>query len=193
MWDTCVSRSSAEESKETAQPDLPRQEGETGASRFAVRVPYRKVMVTYDGSLSSEKAFDVGRAIAQEFNAKLLVLGISPLPPNPSVLDLQSRIDDIRERFSRRFYKIRLDGMNDGLQIDTMLALGDAGELTRHSAERFHAHLIVVGDLNHSSVLGATNIAEKVSVLRLDRSSGTALSREEICRAVPAGTQQEKE
>ena len=144
MWDTDTSPS-AQESERKTHSDPPAGEGTRTIDRSAIQASCKKIMLTCDGSSFAEKAFQVARKIAQESSGKLLIIGVAPLPPNPGITDLENSIDQARERFSRKFYKIRLDGMNEGLQIETMLALGDADELTRRNAERFHAGLLVTG------------------------------------------------
>jgi hypothetical protein len=111
----------------------------------ATQIPYKKVMLVYDGSPFSEKALEVALTMAEEFNAKLLIVGVVALPERVSIADLQETVNQAHELFSKKFYKIRLEGTNAGLQIETMIALGDAGELTRYNADRFRSHLIVLG------------------------------------------------
>lgn len=193
MWDIHVSLSPVEESIEKAHPNLPTRDGATGTSHSEIRIPCKKIMLTYDGSLLSEEAFQVARTIAQEFNAKLLILGVAPLPADPNISELQNRIEDARQRFSRRLYKIRLDGMNDGLQIETTVALGDACELTRRIAERFHAHLIVIGHESHKAGLSMSGSTQEVTIVRFGASARAVLRREGIRLSKPTGTNREIE
>ncbi len=191
MWDTGVSPSPAEESGRSRRRDQPDAEGVCPVDRSAIQNSCKKVMLTCDGSSFAEKAFQVARTIAQELGARLFIIGVGPLPPNPSIADLGSSIDQARERFSRRFYKVRLDGMNEGLQIETMLALGDAGELTWRNAERFRAHLIVVGCASFRPAAGSITRAEEVPLFQVNSNPHAGSSKDEICG--PVRTSQEIE
>jgi hypothetical protein len=55
----------------------------------SIRIPYEKTLLTYDGSPSAEKALQVALTIVDEFNARLLIMGVGPLPPVPNAADLQ--------------------------------------------------------------------------------------------------------
>lgn len=145
MWDTYVLPLPSAGSDQEIETDLSARSREFTADHPAVHLPYKKVMLAYDGSPFSEKALDVALTITRELGAKLLIVGVAPLPERASMADLQETVDRAHKLLSRKFYKIRLDGMNEGLQIETMIALGDAGELTRSNAERFRSHLIVLG------------------------------------------------
>ncbi len=191
MWDTDASPSSTQESDRNTKGDQPTREGICTVDRSMIRISCKKVMLTCDGPSFAEKAFQVARTIAQELSASLLIIGVAPLPPNPGIADLGNTIDRARERFSRRFHKIRLDGMNEGLQIETMLVLGDADELTWHNAERFHADLIVSGCSSLRVVAGGINRAQEVPLVRVHPNSRARSSKDDICE--PIRTNQEIE
>ena len=191
MWETDISSSLAQESDRSAKGDQPARKGVCTLDRSAIPISCKNIMLTCDGSPFAEKAFQVARTIAQDLGARLLIIGVAPLPPNPGIADLEHTIDQARERFSRRFYKIRLDGMNEGLQIETMLALGDAGELTWRNAKRFRAHLIVGGCPSLSPASGSNTRAEEVPLFHVGSSSRAGSKKEEVC--VPLPTNQEIE
>jgi nucleotide-binding universal stress UspA family protein len=133
--------------------------------RSSNRVAVRKVILAYDGSRPAEKALDLALSVTRSFKARLHIVGIAALPHTSSAADLQTIIEQVRKRFSKKFFEIRLNAMNEGLQVETMLALGDPVELTLGNAERFHAGLIVMGYPGFSAPpsLGPTALLEKVS------------------------------
>ena len=192
MWDTAVSPSSTQQSNQRTSSDLP-QESASTLDCNAIPTPCKKVLLSYNNSSAAEKALPVARRIAKEQGAKLIILGVSPLAPRPGVADLESRVDQARERFSKKFYKIRLAGMNEGLQIETLIALGDASELTWRSAERFHAHLIVVGCPEFREAPGGTDLEEKVSVVRVAAESRSVSGGKQMCLCAPSLSNQEIE
>jgi nucleotide-binding universal stress UspA family protein len=133
--------------------------------RNSNRLPVKRVILAYDGSRSAEKALDLALSVTRSFKARLHIVGIAALPHASSATDLQTIIERARKRFSKRFYEIRLNAMNEGLQVETMLTLGDPVELTLGNAERFHAGLIVMGYPGFSPPpsLGPTALLEKLS------------------------------
>jgi nucleotide-binding universal stress UspA family protein len=151
MWETFASPFLAHELVGETDADQSRARSVCSTDHSSLQTRYKKIMLTYDGSPLADKALEVALELAQQFKAKLLIVGVEPLPPQPGITDLQKRIDQARERFSSKFYAIRLNGMNDGLQVETMLVLGKSGELTRYNAARFHARLIVMGIQRTSS------------------------------------------
>ena len=108
-------------------------------------VSAKKVILAYDGSRSSGKALDLALSVTRSFKARLHIVGIASLPPTFRAVNLQTVIEQFRTRFSKKFYKIRLNAMNEGLQVETMLMLGNPVELILGNAERFHAGLIILG------------------------------------------------
>ncbi len=112
---------------------------------FLNRVFVNKVILAFDGSRSSEKALDLALSVTRSFKARLHIVGIASLPPTSSAANLQTIIERVRKRFLKKFYEIRLNAMNEGLQVETMLTLGDPVVLILGNAERFHAGLIIVG------------------------------------------------
>jgi nucleotide-binding universal stress UspA family protein len=187
MQDTSVLPSLAQESNRSTKANLPREVAYP-ANRDAVQIRGKKVMLVYDSSSFAETALEVARTMAQELSAKLLIICVVPLPTNSNIADLETSVDQARQRFSKKFYRIRLDGMNEGLRIETMLALGDAGELSRRNAERFQIHLIVVGSPGVSAILRSVTRTQEV---RLDSSSRTLPNREQDGLCGPARTSQE--
>jgi nucleotide-binding universal stress UspA family protein len=128
-------------------------------------VAVRKVILAYDGSRPAEKALDLALSVTRSFKARLHIVGIAALPHTSSAADLQTIIERVRKRFAKKFYEIRLNAMNEGLQVETMLTLGDPIELTLGNAERFHAGLIVMGYPGFSAPpsLEPTALLEKLS------------------------------
>jgi nucleotide-binding universal stress UspA family protein len=127
--------------------------------------PFRRILLLHDSSPGAEKVLDLGLDVARCFKAKLLILGVGPLPDGSDVSELHTAIEDLRVRLSRKFYEIRLSAMNEGLWVETMLALGDAAELTLRNAERFRASLIIVGTqaVSRLSASGMRSVPDAVS------------------------------
>jgi nucleotide-binding universal stress UspA family protein len=108
-------------------------------------LPFRKVVVGYDGSRQSQKALGRARDLARTIGAKLLIVGVGQLPASDGLTSLQKAVEDARERYGEVFYRLRLQGMNEGQQVDTLLSLGYGLDGFLRTAERLHADLIVIG------------------------------------------------
>jgi nucleotide-binding universal stress UspA family protein len=126
---------------------------------------FRRILLLHDSSPGAEKVLDLALDVARYFKAKLLILGVGPLPDRSHVCELHTVVEDARVRLSRKFYEIRLSAMNEGLWVETMLALGDAAELTLRNAERFRASLIIVGtqEVSRLSASGMRSVPDAVS------------------------------
>jgi len=111
------------------------------------QAPFRRILLLYDGSPASEEAISLALDMVRCFKAKLLIVGTTPLPDRSNVSELKAIIEDVRARLSRKFFEIRLKSMNEGLWVETMLAVGDPAELAARNAERFRASLIIVGGM----------------------------------------------
>jgi len=133
-------------------------------NRVLHRAPFRRILLLYDSSLNAEKTLELGLDVARRFKAKLFIIGVAPLPDRPDSSELHTAIEDTPTLLSRKFYEVRLDAMNEGLCVETLLALGDAAELALHNAERFRASLIIVGTLEVSAPTpsGARPVADAV-------------------------------
>ncbi len=68
---------------------------------------FRKILVGYDGSESSERAVDVAIDLAQCTDAEILVLAVAR-PPEPATrVEVDAVLDDAKEHFSDGFIKVR--------------------------------------------------------------------------------------
>jgi len=134
-------------------------------TRVLHHAPFRRILLLYDNSLNAEKTLELGLDVARRCKAKLLIVGVGPLPDRSHLSELHTVIEDTRIRLSRKFYEVRVNAMNEGLPVETLLALGDAAELALRNAKRFRASLIIVGTLEVSgpSPSGARSVAQEVS------------------------------
>lgn len=106
---------------------------------------FTKILVAYDGSRESEQALELARDFARTMSAKLLVLGLERLPDEDTLEALHSAVDEARNRYEEKFYRIRLAGMNEGLQVDTAIGIVDPSSYVVRKAQQMHAALIVLG------------------------------------------------
>ncbi len=127
------------------QPETSVSIARVATNRSEIPAHRKMIMLCCDGSATGEKVLHNVLSSALELKSRVLILGVTPLPLGPSAVDLRKAVQSAHEHFSQKFYRIRLDAMNQGVQVDTMLTLGDPAEVTRRNARRFHAGLVVVG------------------------------------------------
>jgi nucleotide-binding universal stress UspA family protein len=106
---------------------------------------FRKVLVGYDGSKQSEKAFAVGLEIAAKFGATLIAASIFR-PPEPAAEgELSAVIDDAKEHFEEILGKLKPVAVARRVTLETEVEVGHPAEQLVLAAERHHADLIVMG------------------------------------------------
>jgi nucleotide-binding universal stress UspA family protein len=106
---------------------------------------FTKILVAYDGSRESEHALELARDFARTMSAKLIVLGLENLPSMEGAEALRSAVVEARNRYEEKFYRIRLAGMNEGLQVDTAIGIADPCSYVVRKAQQTRAALIVLG------------------------------------------------
>lgn len=106
---------------------------------------FQKILVGYDGSKQSEKAFEIAAEIAIRFRASLRAVSIVR-PPEPAAEgELVAVIDDAMDRFEEAFSLLRERAAERKLAIETEVLVGHPAEQLVIAAERHGADLIVMG------------------------------------------------
>ncbi len=115
--------------------------------RSAARLdgPFGKILVRFDRSLESYDALEVARKLALHWKAKLYVVGCDPLPDDPSDEAFYDAVTGALRHYREFFFRIRLSGMNDGLQAETFICLGTPAGVLLRKAQQLKARLLVVG------------------------------------------------
>jgi nucleotide-binding universal stress UspA family protein len=108
-------------------------------------VNFRRILVGYDGSPSSEKALEAALAIANTLASAVEVLSVIQ-PPEPSTsTELNAVLDDAREHYEKAHRRIAQAAAANGLRLDTDVKIGHPAEQIIHRAELGRADLIVLG------------------------------------------------
>ncbi len=106
---------------------------------------FGKILVAYDGSQESEKAFQVGLSIANTLDSRLEILAvIQPGEPvtNPGV---PADFEHAQKYYASSLRKL-VDDVNDhGGNVETSIVVGHpANEIVKRAAQS-HSDLVVVG------------------------------------------------
>jgi len=106
---------------------------------------FAKVLVAYDGSVQSKKAFETALEIATRFAATLEVLAVIRLPEPAVRVELDAVLEEARKHYDEEFQQLDARAAARGLQISTITEVGHPAEQIVHVAERDGIELILMG------------------------------------------------
>ena len=105
----------------------------------------KKVLVAYDGSEQSEKAFDFGLDIVSKYSAELIVLSVVRLPEPPADVETESLVDSGTEYYEKSFANLREKAAQVGITPRFEVAVGHPAEQIIHKADEEGVDLIAMG------------------------------------------------
>ena len=106
---------------------------------------YRKLLVAYDGSASSQRAFSASLELAGLCKAQLIVLSIATPPQPASEEETEASVDSSREYFDRQFAGMRQRADSAGIAATFETRVGHPSRHIVDHAEQSNADLIVIG------------------------------------------------
>jgi nucleotide-binding universal stress UspA family protein len=106
---------------------------------------FKNILIGFDGSSQAEKATEIGLALAQSLDSKVLIFAVARPPEPATMVELNAMLDDAREHFEEQFKKIeqRAKALEVGLETD--IAVGHPVEQIVHRAEKDRVDLIILG------------------------------------------------
>jgi nucleotide-binding universal stress UspA family protein len=113
------------------------------AARSALHL-YKRILVGYDGSAGSVNALKTGQKLALMSKSDLIVVGVRPLPRSDSDEAFQSAVSGALRLYQESFYRLRVASMNEGLKLDTIIALGEPALYLARKARQLHASLLIL-------------------------------------------------
>jgi nucleotide-binding universal stress UspA family protein len=109
-----------------------------------------KILVAYDGSCQSQKAFDFGLDMAAKYRAALSVISVAR-PAEPAVdVELQAALEHATEYFESRFAEMRAKAAAAGVEADFEVRVGHPAEQIVHLADERGVDAIVMGHRGES-------------------------------------------
>jgi nucleotide-binding universal stress UspA family protein len=112
----------------------------------------RRILVGYDESAPSERAFDHALELAKRFGAELLVVSVVRIPESGLLADVEGVSDIAGERFAEAFSTMQRRARELGVTLVTEVVAGHPAEQIVHLAELRRVDLIVVGSRGRSKV-----------------------------------------
>lgn len=109
-----------------------------------------KLVVAYDGSPESKKAFDFGLSIAAKFEAELVVCSVATLPEPPVDVEVSAILEHATEFYKSRFTSLAAKGAAANVSIRFEIKAGHPAEQITLLAREEGAQMIVVGHRGHT-------------------------------------------
>lgn len=109
-----------------------------------------KILVAYDGSDQSQKAFRFGLDMAVKYSASLTVLSIARLPEPPVVVELMAALEHATEYFESHFVNLRAQASETGVSANFEVRSGHPAEQIVHLADEWKIDAIVMGHRGES-------------------------------------------
>ncbi len=111
---------------------------------------YRRILVGYDGSESSKKAFATACDLAATHGAELYVLSVARPPEVADDVETEAVIENSRRYHRGLLAELRAAVAGKGIQMHFEVGVGHPAEQIIYDADRHDVDLIVVGDRGRS-------------------------------------------
>ena len=111
---------------------------------------YRKILVGYDGSKASRKAFDTACDLAAKDGAELYVLSVARPPDVGDDVETEAVIENSRRYHRGLLAELRTAVSGKGIKTHFEVGVGHPAEQIIYDADRHEVDLIVVGDRGRS-------------------------------------------
>lgn len=111
---------------------------------------YRKILVGYDGSAASRKAFDAALELAAKHGAELHVISVARPSEVGDDVETEAVIEHSRAYHRGLLAELKSAVAAKGVKTHYEVAVGHPAEQIIYHADRHQADLIVVGDRGRS-------------------------------------------
>ncbi len=122
---------------------------------------YRKILVAYDGSAASKKAFDTACQLAEQNHAELFVVSVARPPDIADDVETEAVIENSRQYHQSLLARLEGALAAKKLKAQFHVSTGHPAEQIIYEADRHDVDLIVVGDRGRSKftrlLLGSTS------------------------------------
>lgn len=105
----------------------------------------KTILVAFDGSDQSRKAFEFALEVAAKFGAKMVVVGVIRLPEPAVSIEIEAMLDRGKTHFTEEFQALEKEPQRLGVVVDWRVIVGHPAEQIVRVAEDCRADLIVMG------------------------------------------------
>ena len=113
---------------------------------------YKKILVGYDGSEASRKAFQSAVDLAAQHGAELIVLAVARPPDVGDDVETEAVIENSRQHHRRMLAELKGPAKAKNAKTHLEVAVGHPAEQIIYHADKHNVDLIVVGDRGHSKL-----------------------------------------
>jgi nucleotide-binding universal stress UspA family protein len=106
---------------------------------------FRRILVAYDGSPQSRKAFELALEIAARFGAELAVIAVVRLPEPAVRIELDAALEEGRRHFADEFRDLAPAAAARGVPFSGKVEVGHPAEHIVHASSGGAADLVVMG------------------------------------------------
>jgi len=109
-----------------------------------------KLLVAYDGSKQSEKAYALGLDMASKYSAEMTVLSVARPPEPPVAVELEAVLESATAYYEGRFKSMKGQARAMGIDAVFLVRVGHPAEQIVHLANEEGADAIVMGHRGES-------------------------------------------
>jgi nucleotide-binding universal stress UspA family protein len=104
-----------------------------------------KLLVAYDGSQQSEKAFAFALDMASKYSAKMLVIAVARPPEPPVQVEMEAALENAAQYYQEHFNRLSEQTAASGIEAIFQVKVGHPAEQLVRLAEIEQADAIVMG------------------------------------------------
>jgi nucleotide-binding universal stress UspA family protein len=109
-----------------------------------------KLLVAYDGSQQSEKAFAMALDMASHYSAQVIVLSVARPPEPPVAVEMEAVLEAATEYYQAQFKNLKEQASSLGIEPRFEVRVGHPAEQIIHFANEEKADAIVMGHRGES-------------------------------------------
>lgn len=109
-----------------------------------------KLLVAYDGSKQSEKAYAMAVDMATKYSARMIVLSVARPPEPPVAVELEAVLESATEYYEGHFKCMKEQAQTLGIEATFQVRVGHPAEQIVHMANEEKVDAIVMGHRGES-------------------------------------------
>jgi nucleotide-binding universal stress UspA family protein len=109
-----------------------------------------KLLVAFDGSQQSKRAFEMGLDLAAKYKAGLVVISVAVTPEPPVAVEMEAVLESATEYYEAHFKQMKEQAGALGIEAKFEVKIGHPAEQIVHVADEERADAIVMGHRGES-------------------------------------------
>jgi nucleotide-binding universal stress UspA family protein len=111
-----------------------------------------KLLVAYDGSKQSEKAYTLALDMASKYSAKVIVVSVARPPEPPVAVELEAVLESATAYYEGHFKRMKEQAETLGIDAVFLVRVGHPAEQIVHLGNEERADAIVMGHRGESFI-----------------------------------------